>query len=107
MCATRLHTIIHSRLHNNYPYVPLAQDACCTRIPDNVVGGDEVGFVVKHIHQAEGEHAEHVQRQRVQEEEEVAIVTLANTVVHPRTMVVKRLQSKPDVECVHVCLHRV
>lgn len=47
--------------------------------------------VVQHVHEAEGEHADHVSRQRQQEQEEVAVVAPADAVVHPGAVVVEIL----------------
>lgn len=57
--------------------------------------------VVENIKQAEAKHAHYVSRQRQQEQEEVTVVPPADTVVDPRTVMIKILQGeKRQVECV-------
>lgn len=50
--------------------------------------------VVEHKNEAEGENSQHVNAQREQEEEEVAIVSSSNAVVDPRTVMVKVLRMR-------------
>lgn len=47
--------------------------------------------VVQDINQAEAKHVDDVGGQRQQKEEEITIISPSNTVVHPRTVVVKIL----------------
>lgn len=50
--------------------------------------------MVKHEDEAQAEHANHVTGEGQQEEEEVAVVTPSDAVVHPRTVVVKILRGE-------------
>ena len=47
--------------------------------------------MVQDVYEAEGEDTDHVNCQRQQKKEEVAVVAPPDTVVHPGTMVVKVL----------------
>ena len=49
--------------------------------------------VVQHEHQALAEDGHHVQAQRHQEQHEEPVVAAADTVVHPRAVVVERLRA--------------
>lgn len=47
--------------------------------------------VVEHEEQAEAKHAHYVSRQRDQEQEKVTVIPPADTVVNPRTVMIKIL----------------
>ena len=47
----------------------------------------------------QSEHAEDVQREGEEEEEEVTVVASPHTVVHPRAVVVKRLKHTDNTRC--------
>lgn len=64
------------------------------RIRDGAVQLPQLVHVVQDVNQAEGEHGDHVERQRQQEEEEVAVVAPPDAVVHPGAVVVKVLGGK-------------
>lgn len=64
---------------------------CVQRIRDGAVQLPQLVHVVQHVYEAEGENADHVSRQRQQEEEEVAVVAPADAVVHPGAVVVEIL----------------
>lgn len=64
------------------------------RIRDKAVQAPQVILVVQDIHEAQGEHANHVNGERQQKQEEVAIVPPPDAVVHPRTVMVKVLGRK-------------
>lgn len=49
--------------------------------------------MIEHIVQTESERVQHVHRQRAQEEEEEPIVATPDAIVHPRTMVIERLDA--------------
>lgn len=50
--------------------------------------------MVQDVYEAEGEDADHVNRQRQQKQEEVAVVSPPDAVVHPGTMMVKVLRGE-------------
>lgn len=59
--------------------------------------------VVENEKQAEAKHAHYVSRQREQEQKEVTVIPPADTVVDPRTVMIKILQEeKRQVACVCV-----
>ena len=69
------------------------------RIREDVVEREEPVPVVEHEDERQPKDAEHVQREREEEEEEVAVVTPPHAVVHPRAVVVERLQHTPSSYC--------
>ena len=48
----------------------------------------------KNVRQRKCKHSDHVYCERDQKKKEVSVVALPNTVVHPWTMVIKRLKRK-------------
>lgn len=55
--------------------------------------GQLVLFLVQHVHERKRKYAQHVHRQRDEEEEKEPIVPSANTVVYPWAVMVKRLNA--------------
>lgn len=60
---------------------------------DDAVVRVEAVLVVQDVDQAQGKDGDHVRAQKDQEEEEVAVVAPPDAVVHPRAVVVKRLNA--------------
>lgn len=53
-------------------------------------------FLLHNKQRGECDHCQDMQRQRRDEEKEISVILLSYTVIHPRTMVVKYLQSKRE-----------
>lgn len=63
--------------------------------------------VVENEKQAEAKHSHYVNRQREQEQKEVTVISPADTVVDPRTVMIKILQGeKRQVACVIIMKDR-
>lgn len=62
------------------------------RIRNNRLDLRERFIIVHYVVQAEPKYAQHVNGERYEEEEEEPVVPSSDTVVHPRTVVVKRLE---------------
>ncbi len=61
--------------------------------------------VVENEKQAEAKHSHYVSRQRDQEQKEVTVIPPADTVVDPRTVMIKILQGEErQVACVRVII---
>lgn len=63
----------------------------CVRIRDGDVQLPELVHVVQDVYEAEREDGDHVKRQRQQKQEEVAVVSPPDAVVHPGTVMVEIL----------------
>ena len=64
------------------------------RIQRDVGCGEHAVTIVHDEDETKREDGDHVQRERHEEEEEVAIVAPTHAIVHPRTVMVKRLQQQ-------------
>lgn len=56
----------------------------------------QIVHVVQDIHEAKGEHSNHVNGERRQKEKEIAVVSSPNAVVHPWTVMVKILRKDSE-----------
>lgn len=68
---------------------PLLSHTC--RIRDGAVKLPQPVHVVQHVHEAEGEDADHVDGERQQEQEEVAVVSPPDAVVDPGAVMIEIL----------------
>lgn len=68
-----------------------------TRIRDSAVQLPQFIHVVQDVYEAKGEDTDHVTCQRQQKQEEIAVVSPPDAVVHPRTVMVKVLR-RDDVK---------
>lgn len=48
--------------------------------------------MVQHVEKTQSERVQHVHRQEIEKEEEKAIVATSDAIVHPRTVMVERLE---------------
>lgn len=64
------------------------------RIRDSAVQLPQFVHVVQDVYEAEGEDADHVSCQRQQKQEEVAVVSPPDAVVHPGTVMVEVLSGE-------------
>lgn len=62
------------------------------RIRDSAVQLPQFVHVVQDVYESEAEDTDHVKCQRQQKQEEVAVVSPPDTVVHPGTVMVKVLR---------------
>lgn len=63
-----------------------------SRIRDGEVQLPQIIHVVQHVYEAKGENSHHVKGKRQQEQKKVAVVSSADAVVHPGTVMVKVLE---------------
>lgn len=94
MTTTAVRSQEHQKLliSNQTNQISSCSEIGVKRIRDSGVQGSKALSVMEDKDEAERKNSNHVDAQRQQEEEEVAVVSPSNAVVHPGTVVVEVLR---------------